>query len=790
MGPVFAGAACCKPAPPGYSEKVTAGKLLLAALIVGVVALTVVLAVLPLGAPGVRPVSAPADAFSSGRAMDLLRVIAAQPHAFGSERNVQVRRFIEERLRSLSLSPHVQTSEVVSALDPRIAGTVHNVVGRLPGDDPSRALLLVAHYDSVPTAAGAADNGSGVVSLLEAARALRSGPPLRNDVIFLFTDGEEEGLLGAQGFLRDDPWAYAVGAALNFDSPGSSSPALMYETSRGNGLLVRDFLGAARPFTSSLMYEVSRRQPVVSDFRPLIARGIPGMSFGMLDGPAYDHTAYDSVASFHEAGLQHEGDTALSLARRLGNADLWQVHRPDVVYFDAIGDVSVVYSRSLVTPFAVLAVALFVIAVVLAARRRLLTLRGVAWAALGSGATLAASLLVTAIAWAMYTSAYEQRVWTQTGVVISDWYRVGLVLLASAVVLTTYGLLLRRLRAWDLAVVALAWWAAGAVVVSTAFPGASYLLTWSLVGGSLGLIGAGLVDRPGDGRPAAALIALAGAVPGIVLLSAATYLLLMSAGLKQTVTVLAVWLLAGLLMLPLAAVLRTFRFWLPGALAVAGVVVLFAVGSTVAFDSEHPKFTSVSYRMAPGGASVWEAMGATLDPYTREFVHPKPGEPPVSAYFPELGSREVTTGPAADFGLRPPSIRLLSDLTKGARRTVQVRIRSRRGAAVISLIDHTIVGNLTANVDGHELGGRDTTLLDETPVRWSFDYYAPPARGIVVTLDFAAGPPVLLRVVDFTYGLPAGAAGQYPARPAGMLPGRIGDGTMTETLLRLPGSGG
>ena len=43
-------------------------------------------------------------------------------------------------------------------------------------------------------------------------------------------------------------------------------------------------------------------------------------------------------------------------------------------------------------------------------------------------------------------------------------------------------------------------------------------------------------------------------------------------------------------------------------------------------------------------------------------------------------------------------------------------------AAVISLVDHTIVGNLTANVDGRALGGRDTTLLDETPVRWSFDY--------------------------------------------------------------------
>ena len=167
-----------------------------------------------------------------------------------------------------------------------MAGVVHNVVARLPGRDPSRAVLLVAHYDSVPTAAGAADDGSGVAALLETARALRSGPSPRNDIIFLFTDGEERGLLGSQAFLQDDPWAYAAGVVLNFDSPGSSSPALMYETSPGNGLLVSHYLAAGQAYGSSLMYEVSRRQPVVSDFRPFVARGIPGMTFGMLDGPA------------------------------------------------------------------------------------------------------------------------------------------------------------------------------------------------------------------------------------------------------------------------------------------------------------------------------------------------------------------------------------------------------------------------------------------------------------------------------------------------------------------------
>jgi hypothetical protein len=45
----------------------------------------------------------------------------------------------------------------------------------LAGRDPSGAVLLVAHYDSVTTAPGAADNGAAVAAVLEALRALRAG---------------------------------------------------------------------------------------------------------------------------------------------------------------------------------------------------------------------------------------------------------------------------------------------------------------------------------------------------------------------------------------------------------------------------------------------------------------------------------------------------------------------------------------------------------------------------------------------------------------------------------------
>jgi hypothetical protein len=390
-----------------------------------------------------------------------------------------------------------------------------------------------------------------------------------------------------------------------------------------------------------------------------------------------------------------------------------------------------------------------------------------------------------ALVWGMYRTAYQERTWTDTGVVISDLYRIGLVLLAAAVTGALYSLLLRRLRPWDVAVAALLWWlglAAGAAVL---VPGASYLLTWPLAGGSLGLFGAALLGGGAAVGARAALVALAGAVPGLVLMSSAVHLLLMSAGLQQVVTVVAVWLVAGLLVVPLEVVRRGFRLWLPAALAAAGIVVLMVVGSSVAADAEHPRFTSVHYRVGRSGVARWQATDR-LDEWTRSFLRADLRQPYESSYFPQLGMRQTITAAAPQLGLPPPEIRVLEDAAAGGRRTVRLRVRSPRGAPVVSLLVHSVVGRLTAEVAGLPLRGKDTTVLDGTTVRWSFDYYAAPPEGVTVTLRFAAGPPVLLRVVDFSYGVPAELAGRYPGRPGDMLPSRIGDGTLAEATLRLP----
>ncbi len=198
--------------------------------------------------PAVVPATAPATLFWGARAAQHLSVIAQEPRPTGSAAHAAVQAYLVDQLAAFGLQPEVQTTmarESKPELGSVWAGTVHNVVARIPGTTSTKALLLGAHYDSVPSGPGAADCGACVATVLETVRALRAGPPLKNDVIVVFQDAEEHDMLGSHAFMDEHPWADDVGLALNFEAQGSSGAALMYVTGDRNGPLMDAFLAAA-----------------------------------------------------------------------------------------------------------------------------------------------------------------------------------------------------------------------------------------------------------------------------------------------------------------------------------------------------------------------------------------------------------------------------------------------------------------------------------------------------------------------------------------------------------------
>jgi hypothetical protein len=180
--------------------------------------------------------------------------------------------------------------------------------------------------------------------LLETLRALRAGLPLRNDVIFLITDGEERGLLGALLFVREHPWRSEPGVTLNYEARGTSGAAVMFETSTGNQWLIRGLQSAVPDaVATSVAYEIYRRMPNNTDLTVFKQGGLAGMNFAFIEHPEYYHTTQDTVEHLDPVSVQEQGRYALSLARWFGNQELTVHPAGDAVYFTTAFTPLIVY---------------------------------------------------------------------------------------------------------------------------------------------------------------------------------------------------------------------------------------------------------------------------------------------------------------------------------------------------------------------------------------------------------------------------------------------------------------
>ena len=182
------------------------------------------------------------------------------------------------------------------------AATVRNIVARIPGTACTGAVLIDAHYDGAGIAHAAADDGAGVVAVLEAVRALQAGPPLKNDVILLITDGEELGLMGARAFADQHPWMADVTVVLNLEMRGGGGPSIMFQTGADNGWVVRAMQDPViRAFANSLSYEVYKRLPNDTDFSVFRKAGKQGLDFAGIARAAVYHQAFDTPRTSRRA---------------------------------------------------------------------------------------------------------------------------------------------------------------------------------------------------------------------------------------------------------------------------------------------------------------------------------------------------------------------------------------------------------------------------------------------------------------------------------------------------------
>ncbi len=231
---------------------------------------------------------------------------------------------------------------------------IYDTFGMIRGTEfPDELVIVGGHRDG--WGPGAADNVSGTVSVLEAARAIaeeaKAGMRPRRTIIFATWDAEEWGLLGSTEFVEDDSLRLSRDAVayLNQDVAaqgsrfgGGGSPSLR-ATLRDVTRSVSD------PNGKGSVYSEWRRANAVadttepamgdpgggSDFAGFYNHlGIPIAEWGFGGAGGVYHSQYDSYAwmtKFGDSGFQYH-----AAAARVGTAMLLRIANADILPYDYV----------------------------------------------------------------------------------------------------------------------------------------------------------------------------------------------------------------------------------------------------------------------------------------------------------------------------------------------------------------------------------------------------------------------------------------------------------------------
>jgi hypothetical protein len=730
------------------------------------------------GTPDPVAATAAQDVFSADRALVYLNAFATAPHPIGSPEHDRVRDYLVSQITVLGLIPEVQRATGVT---PRydVAGTVENIVARLKGTSgETDAVALVAHYDSVPAGPGAGDDGAGVAALLETLRALRAGPPLRNDVLFVITDGEEDGLLGASAFVAENPAAKDVRVVVNFEARGDSGESQMFETSAGNGRLVQLFaLAAPHPSGSSLTYEIYKHMPNDTDMTVFKKSGAAGLNFAFIGRWEAYHTPLDNPQMLDRGSLQQHGENTLSLARSFGNADFAQLQDRDSGYFSLPGNLFLHYSSRFLWPLALLS-GVLVFGVIFyangACQTRLLPIVASFFI------HIVVLLVVFLIGLGFFVGVHwlHLHLLPEGGLEQNVLYVLGLFALLAAVLTMLYSMSRQRITPP-------AFLLGGALLIfvldlvtTNWLPGGSYLFVWPLLAGLLATFIAAF--RPERLSLVSALILCVLSLPALLLFVPLLKGFFTALGFNSVgAPLLSVTFgLLFLLLFPfLDSVLESAGKLLPIVALAAALILCIVAAKTTRYSPDHPKPSLLSYALdVDTGKAFWTSSTNRIDPWTAQYLGTAPSRGKLPDFVPDWYPIAFLQHEAPAITLAPPEAELLEDSSDGTTRMLHLRITTpRHGRTMHVGLAQTEV--ISASVNGRDLGKPSEARWHQAG-HWGFDYANPPADGIDLQLRVQALGPVTFVLVDRSSGLPTIPGANFPPRPADSMPIHSGDQTM------------
>ncbi len=744
-------------------------------VILAVALLTVFCALRQLQPPSVVPASADAAEFSADRAMVCVRTITAQPHPVGSVANMHVREYLVAQLRGFGFDVTVQRTTAALAFGSGRAVAVENIVARKKGTTSSGAIMFSAHYDSELNAPGAGDNGYAVAGILEMLRALQSHPPLRNDLIVLFPDGEESGLLGARAFADELPLREEINVVFNFDGRGDSGPALMFETTEQNGWIVREFRNAVRHEVAfSVMTDLYRLLPNNTDFTFLKEVSDGGLNFAHIGGVENYHGVRDDADHLSERTLQDHGETMLDAALHFGNLDLKNDKQPDVVYFNFLWPSFVVYPSRWNVSLAIIVTVLFADVLFLALRRKQLHPIKLLIAVLLFLIRITLAGGVVFLLWKLFGPLQPEFGFLYLQFVYhGSWYLAGFIALALLIGLAFRQFAAERLGLFNIAIGALLVWLATCWLACLYLPNGSYLFVWPLMC-SLCAVGMALWEQ--DARkpslPGLIVVALC-TIPGLYLYAQLIDLF------YQGLTLLAAPVLAALVVFLLGTVhiqithIPQRRPWIePAVLFLAAVVCIVIALVRRAPSTEFPKPDSIAY-LADDDQNIvrWITFDEKTDGWTQQFFPSGADTAILRRFFPSA-TVPVLAASAARASVESPDVEIVADRSTDSVRVLTVKVDAKNAiefAAFTDLTDEIY----DARVNGKPIESASKVLpeisrfLPRRKGPWSLFFYGGACELQLIT---RARAPLHLRIVTRSVGLPPEAMQGLNPRPAWTIP--------------------
>ena len=253
-----------------------------------------------------------ADRFDGAAAFRLLKMqVALGPRPAGSATS----RVLARRLKRLLPNGRYQ----------RVPGGLRNVIGTVRGRDPSRYVVVGAHYDSkdIPGFVGANDSAGGTAAVVQLARQLKpktAGPT----VVFILFDGEEtppgvpdeefleRGLRGSKAAARRYADAEAM---ILLDFVADKDLSLPREGSSDRRLWAR-LRAAAKRAGVAEYFPDSSEDTIYDDHTPFLRRGVPSIDLIDWDFSCW-HKTCDDLSAVSETSLDVSGEAVAELLRTL-----------------------------------------------------------------------------------------------------------------------------------------------------------------------------------------------------------------------------------------------------------------------------------------------------------------------------------------------------------------------------------------------------------------------------------------------------------------------------------------